>query len=164
MPSIFNRIHSRKIDLQNLPKETVSTLLIPEKLLQFLDRDKDKKVNLKLILNKLLHKYRGLMACGNLPFADKPKISYQSDGLNLQPFKFRPNHADWFELGILAYGLGVSRCWLFSFLLELESSGISEFLELGRDVVATPNRSRPRMIHQIMGRRRYINRKIHFRI
>jgi hypothetical protein len=51
-------------------------------------------------------------------------------------------------------------------LLELELSGIGEFIALEpvRDAVATPNVSRPRLVLQISGKRRFLNRKIHFRI
>jgi hypothetical protein len=152
----------------------VSTLLIPETLVPSLSQaipvSLSKKgtivFNFRLGLHYLLQKYRGLLACSNLPFSSKPKLSFQSPGLNLVPFKFRPHDADWFELGILASGLGVSKCWLFSYLLELELSGIGEFMALKpvRDAVATPNISRPRLVLQISGKRRFLNRKIHFRI
>jgi hypothetical protein len=173
MPTLFNRIHKKNVDLQD-SHLTVSTLLIPESLLEVLysvlplNTTKKKKVFLdfRLGLKFLLNKYHGLLAVGELPFATKPKLTYQSEGLNLHAFKFRPDNADWFELGILAYGLGVSRCWLFSYLLELERSGLGDFLGLKevRRVLTTPTISRPRLIHQITGQRRYINRVLHFRI
>ena len=65
-------------------------------------------------MKKLLDKYRGMLARGYLPFQEKPKLTYQEEGLELQKFCFRSDDADWYELGILAYGCGVSRCWLFS--------------------------------------------------
>ncbi len=43
---------------------------------------------------------------------------YQEKNLNLQKMNFRPFEEDWCKLGILAWGLGVSRCLLFSLLLE----------------------------------------------
>jgi hypothetical protein len=174
LPTLFNRIHTKKINLEKFPKKTVSTLLIPNhltpKLTQILPHSVSKNgsliPNFAQALHLLLRKYKGLFACGELPFQQKPKLSYQSDDLDLKVFKFRPNNADWFELGIIAYGLGVSRCWLFTYMLELELSGIGEFLEIERtkDVVTTPRHSRPRMIHQITGKRHYINRTLHFRI
>lgn len=51
---------------------------------------------------------------------------YQEKNLNLQKMNFRPFEEDWCKLGILAWGLGISRCLLFSFLLEwTEKEGIS---------------------------------------
>ncbi len=173
MPTLFNRIHTTKIDLEKFSKRTVSSLLIPNhlipKLSQILPHSNSKHgtiiLNFSQGLSILLKKHKGLFACGALPFQEKPKLSYQSDNLNLKAFKFRPDNADWFELGMIAYGLGVSRCWLFTYLLELELAGVGEFLRLDRAcVVATPNHSRPRMIHQITGKRHYINRILHFRI
>nr|WP_228036613.1 DUF1564 family protein [Leptospira borgpetersenii] len=43
---------------------------------------------------------------------------YQEKNLNLQKMNFRPFEEDWCKLGILAWGLGISRCLLFSVLLE----------------------------------------------
>jgi hypothetical protein len=117
-------------------------------------------------LEKLLRKYKGFLASTKLPFQDKPKLTFQEEGLDLQRLSFRVEDDVWFELGILAYGCGVSRCWLFSYLLELELSGISLLVSRPefQDAVTTPNLSRPRLIHQITGKRHYIHRKIHFRI
>jgi hypothetical protein len=174
MPTLFKRIHPNQIDLKTYTKRTVSTLLIPEILFEQLHSvlphttsPKGKKtISYNTALHYLLNKYKGFLACGNLPFSKKPKLAYQSPNLKLIPAKFRPDSANWFELGVLAYGLGVSRCWLFSYLIELELSGIGEFfsLKLVRDAVATPNASRPRLIHQITGKRHYLNRTLHFRI
>jgi hypothetical protein len=173
MPTYFNRNHNANVDLRE-SAASVSTLLVPDSLALKLSsilpvrisKKKKEFVDLRQGLKMLLNKYRGFLALGKLPFQYKPKLSYQNEGLNLQVFKFRPDNADWFELGILAYGLGVSRCWLFSFLLELELSGLGEFLALkiAKDGLTTPNHSRPRMIHQITGRRRFISRILHFRI
>lgn len=173
MPTYFNRIHKKNIDLKE-SYETNSTLLIPKTLTKDLNsilpvsttKQGTEFINFRLGLKLLLNKYRGFLAIGELPFADKPKLTYQQEGLNLHKFKFRPDNSDWFELGILAYGLGVSRCWLFTYLLELELSGLGDFLALKvvRNGLTTPTVSRPRMIHQIMGKRRFISRILHFRV
>lgn len=173
MPTLFNRTHKKNVDLKE-SRLTVSTLLIPATLTDNLKSILPVSVNKKgkesiqfaLGLKLLLDKYRGFLAVGNLPFKGKPKLTYQEDDLDLQSFKFRPANGDWFELGMIAYGLGVSRCWLFSYMLELELSGLGDFLALKivGDVLATPKVSRPRMVHQITGRRRFINRILHFRI
>ena len=124
MPTLFNRIHRKNIDLKE-SCVTVSTLLIPEIFVENLDsilpvgmtKDGKKFTNFRLGLKLLLNKYRGFLAVGNLPFAGKPKLTYQREGLDLQVFKFRPDNGDWFELGMLAYGLGVSRCCPSPFVL-----------------------------------------------
>jgi hypothetical protein len=173
MPTVFRRVHEQNIDTK-VCNTTTSTLLVPENLFLHLQRilpvstspSQKNSINFRMGLKFLLNKYRGFLAIGNLPFSSKPKLTFQNDGLNLIPAKFRPDNADWFELGILAYGLGVSRCWLFSYLVELELSGVGEFMALKpvRDVVATPSISRPRLIQQISGKRHFIRRILHFRI
>jgi hypothetical protein len=173
MPTFFLRNHRKNIDLKE-SSVSCSTLLIPESLIENLPsvlptsstKNGKKFLDFRLGLKLLLQKYKGFLAIGNLPFAGKPKLTYQKEGLSLQVFKFRPDNDDWFELGILAYGLGVSRCWLFSYLLELELSGLGDFLALKEAKIglATPKISRPRMVQQIMGKCRYISRILHFRI
>ncbi len=175
MPTFFNRKQQNKIDLKAFPLPTVSTLLVPKHLVPVLDKlclvgfhpKTNKKIyDLRGGLHLLLNKYRGFLARGNLPFAPKPKLTYQDPDLDLQKFSFRADDADWFELGILAYGCGVSRCWLFSFLLSLELTVVEEAVRIivcRRGVTAT-ELSRPRLIQQIFGKRRYIHRILHFRL
>ena len=175
MISYFQRRHYKKIDLKEFERSTVSTLLIPKYLVEKLDlvvpyvensKTKKKSYKFKEGLKKLLDRYRGLFARGYLPFQNKPKLTYQEEGLELQKFSFRPDDADWYELGILAYGCGVSRCWLFSFLVELELSLMGEFLDCAKEIfgVTSADVSRPRLIQQIFGKRRYIHRILHFRL
>ena len=175
MKTYFNRKQQKKVDLKAFPLPTVSTLLIPKELLPALDKicfvgynpKTNKKIyDLRAGLHLLLNKYRGFLALGNLPFAPKPKLTYQEPKLDLQKFSFRADDADWFELGILAYGCGVSRCWLFSYLLSLELSVVEEFVchVVCRCGVTTVELSRPRLIQQIFGKRRYLHRIIYFRL
>jgi len=175
MISYFHRKHEKKVDLKKLERSTVSTLLIPKHLVEKLDlvipivenpKTKKKSYKLKDGLKKLLDKYRGMLARGYLPFQEKPKLTYQEEGLDLQKFCFRPEDADWYELGILAYGCGVSRCWLFSFLVELELSLMGEFIDRAKATfgVTSADISRPRLIQQIFGKRRFIHRILHFRL
>ena len=175
MISYFHRRHDKKIDLKEFERSSVSNLLIPKHLVEkldlvipFLENSKTKKKSYKFKegLKKLLDKYRGMLARGYLPFQEKPKLTYQENGLELQKFCFRPDDADWYELGILAYGCGVSRCWLFSFLVELELSLIGEFLDCAKEIfgVTSADVSRPQLIQQIFGKRRFIQRILHFRL
>ena len=72
----------------------------------------------------------------------KIKTEYQNEGLDLKRVSFRPNNADWIELGELALAFGKSRCFVFTFLLELDLSGFWEMLyESGlNDAVPTKNK------------------------
>lgn len=175
MPGYFNRIQEREVDLEVYKKGTVSTLLVPMDLAKrmsgiviatFNPKTRDLCFDFRSTLRLLLEKYRSILASGNLPFQQKPKLTFQEEGLDLQRFSFRPDDADWFEFGLLAYGCGVSRCWLFSYLLEWELSGVSLLVSRPefKNAVTTAALSRPRLILQIYGKRRYIHRKIHFRL
>jgi hypothetical protein len=175
MISYFHRKHDKKVDLKEFERSTVSTLLIPKHLVEKLDlvipfvensKTKKKSYKFKEGLKKLLDKYRGMLARGYLPFQEKPKLTYQGEGLELQKFCFRPDDADWYELGILAYGCGVSRCWLFSFLVELDLSLLADFIDTQMAIfgVTSADVSRPRLIQQISGKRRFIHRILHFRL
>jgi len=175
MISYFYRKHEKKVDLKEFERSTVSTLLIPKHLVEKLDlvipyiensKTKKKSYKFKEGLKKLLDKYRGMLARGYLPFQEKPKLTYQEEGLELQKFCFRPEDADWYELGILAYGCGVSRCWLFSFLVTLDLSLLADFIDIQKAIfgVTSADLSRPRLIQQISGKRRFIQRILHFRL
>jgi hypothetical protein len=175
MNGYFERHQDDQVDIKIFDRTTISTLLVPKELVKQLDRVIPSAVhpkNGKLIwdfkngLKRLLSKYRGFLAVGNLPFQQKPKLTFQDEGQDLQKFSFRPDDDVWFELGILAYACGVSRCWLFSYLVSLELSGISLLVSRPefQNGVTTANLSRPRLILQIFGKKRYIHRKVHFRI
>lgn len=175
MPAYFQRELDAQVDIKTFDSKTISTLLVPKHLCKKMNRvipngvhPKNGKIfwNFRSGLQRLLNKYRGFLASGNLPFQQKPKLTFQDEGLELQKFSFRPDDDVWFELGILAYGCGVSRCWLFSYLLSLELSGISMLVSHPefQKGVTTATHSRPRLILQIKGKRRYIHRKVHFRL
>ncbi len=68
---------------------------------------------------------------------------YQEKNLNLQKMNFRPFEEDWCKLGILAWGLGISRCLLFSVLLgwsierppkKTKSYGAPTILRITREI------------------------------
>jgi hypothetical protein len=76
-----------------------------------------------------------------LAFAEKPKLTYQEDGLELQKFSFRPDDVDWFELGIF-----------WRMVVEpVETEITTTTADLG-------------LIHKIFGKKRYIHRILHFRL
>jgi hypothetical protein len=175
MASFFQRHQEEQVDIQVYDRTTISTLLVPKELVEVLSKVIPNTINPKngkVIwdfrngLRRLVDKYRGFLASGNLPLQSKPKLTFQDEGQDLQKFSFRPDDDVWFELGILAYGCGVSRCWLFSYLVSLELSGISMLVSRPefQKGVTTATLSRPRLILQIFGKRHYIHRKVHFRI
>ena len=57
-------------------------------------KTKKKSYKFKDGLKKLLDKYRDMLARGYLPFQEKPKLTYQEEGLESQKFCFRPDDAD----------------------------------------------------------------------
>ncbi len=125
----FNNIEFKIQDMKEKNK-TVSTLLIPESLLEkFLrKRQKKHKGNTTVYLRNLLALYRVLTYSGMIPPPSKIKTEYQEENLNLKRLSFRPDNSDWIELGELALAFGKSRCWIFTFLLKLDLNGFSEIL------------------------------------
>ena len=107
------------IDSLDERNQTVSTLLIPESMMpSFLFLVKNHGAgNTSVYLRNLLFMYRTLTHSGMIPSPISVKTEYQEEGLNLCRVGFRPDNADWLELGELALAFGKSRCWLFVFLL-----------------------------------------------
>jgi hypothetical protein len=138
MKENFNLMSQERFNSEG---KTVSSLLVPAKLIPVLKRLTNQK-NLCELLAELLKKHRFLFISGNIPFSKNVKLEYQKEGQNLEPIRFRPWLRDWMELGVLAYSLGYSRCLLFSFLLELEDSLFGEIFSQRpfRAVVATMTR------------------------
>ena len=110
----------------NLEENTVSTLLIPEHLLDvFLTKTKKYKGNTAAIyLRSLLRRFRIITHSGMIPDPEKLKTTYQEHGLRLRKISFTPRNQDWLELGELALAFGKSRCWVFTFLLKLDAMGL----------------------------------------
>ncbi|MCB1179196.1 MAG: DUF1564 family protein, partial [Leptospiraceae bacterium] len=144
---------------------TVSTLLIPEILAIQMEARFNKGYKMHGVLRFLLNKYRKFIASGQIPRSRKFKLKFQEKGQNLISKKFRPGNKDWAELGIWAYGLGCSRCWLFSYLLELELSLMGEFLALPEmiDLHTTLTNSTPKAIWQFTDKNTAFKRVLHFR-
>lgn len=97
----------------------VSTVLVARSLSYRFTRKIEKHGGLNRYLEFLLSRYRKVI------FLRKPRrdrTEYQSQGLELQAFKFRPSNLTWLRLGILARHCGVSRCWIvvFLFLKDIE--------------------------------------------
>lgn len=123
--------NSQTFNIHNIreKEKSVSTLLIPSHLLISLNQKRNEHgKKLSTYLRNLLSLYRTFTHSGMMPPPCKMKTEYQEEGLNLKRVCFRPNNADWLELGELALAFGKSRCWVFIFLLELDLSGFTEML------------------------------------
>ncbi|MBK8395895.1 MAG: DUF1564 family protein [Leptospiraceae bacterium] len=109
--------------------KSVSTILVPSHLIEAL---KSKRMEhgkqMAVYLRNLLMMYRTITHSGMIPSPRKIKTEYQDSGLDLQRISFRPHNADWIELGELALAFGKSRCWVFTFLLELDLLGFWDIL------------------------------------
>ncbi|MCB1176745.1 MAG: DUF1564 family protein [Leptospiraceae bacterium] len=165
MKDTFNRRQFENIEFPEDLRENVSSLLIPDRYLCDLENVCG-DMELHKYLKYLVGKYRKFIALGYIPHGKNVRIKYQKKGQSLVNVKFRPWDEDWAELGILAYGLGVSRCWLFSYLLELEFSLLGEFLDLPEVIqgLATLTNSSPRNIWQFKEKKKYFNRVLHFKV
>jgi len=129
-------------DLKGRDK-TISTLLIPARLVNPLKEKIKEHGNLfPVYLRNLLWMYRTLTHSGMIPPPIKLKTEYQDEGLDLQRVCLRPFNADWLELGELALAFGKSRCYLFTFLLELDLLGLWEILSESGLSVAVPTKKR----------------------
>jgi hypothetical protein len=138
----FRDSKSFKIDELWKKDKTVSTLLVPAHLVEALkEKKKEHGKSLVIYFRNLLWKYRTLTHSGMLPDPRKIKTEYQEEGLELRRVSFRVANADWLEIGELALAFGKSRCWVFTFLLELDLTGFWEMLlESGlNDAVPTKN-------------------------
>ncbi|MBP7280939.1 MAG: DUF1564 family protein [Leptospiraceae bacterium] len=116
-------------DEVRLSDKTISTVLVPAHLLNDMKKKTQEHGNsLVFYLHNLLRMYRTLTHSGMIPPSRKIKTEYQDEGLKLKRLNFRPNSTDWIELGELALAFGKSRCWMFTYLLELDILGLWEIL------------------------------------
>ena len=96
----------------NLEEDSVSTLLIPEFLIDdFRQKTKKYKGNTAIYLHSLLRRFRIITHSGMIPEPEKLKTTYQERDLHLKKVSFKPKNLDWVELGELALVFGKSRCW-----------------------------------------------------
>ena len=99
-----------------------ATLLIPERLVELLDRALDGSS-----LDEVISRF---VTSGVVPTGFQPgalRIRYQLEGLSLVRRDFRIDKAIWFQLGQMARTYGVSRCLLFVALLETLDGEVTEF-------------------------------------
>ncbi|XDD49535.1 DUF1564 domain-containing protein [Leptospira sp. WS92.C1] len=115
----------------------VVTLLFPKKTLNRFDEKMRR--NLPKKLPDLLKRYAKYIASTKRLSSKAGKILYQSNfgQERLQRINARVGSGSWALLGILAQAHGVSRCYLFNYLLWLDEVGV------GDSVVQTMNEGAP---------------------
>jgi hypothetical protein len=133
-------------DRTRLSDKTISTVLVPTYLLEGLKTKITEHGNsLVVYLRNLLWMYRTVTHSGMIQPPRKIKTEYQDEGLDLKRVNFRVANSDWLELGELALAFGKSRCWLFTFLLELDLLGFWEILSESGLGGAVPTKSNLRL-------------------
>lgn len=123
--------NSKKFKMNELGErsKTISTLLVPSHLLNELrDKKKEHGNRLTSYFTRLLKMYRTLTHSGLITPPRKIKTEYQEEGLDLKRVSFRVKNSDWLEIGELALAFGKSRCWVFTFLLELDIRNLWDML------------------------------------
>ena len=140
---------NRKVFPINRLKEldkTISTVLVPAHLVEDLkQKTREHGNSLVVYLRNLLWMYRTFTHSGMIPPPRKIKTEYQNEGLDLKRVNFRVNNADWIELGELALVFGKSRCWMFTYLLELDILGVWDILSKFGLNIAVPTSTELRL-------------------
>ncbi|HMV45462.1 MAG TPA: DUF1564 family protein [Leptospiraceae bacterium] len=111
-----------------LSEKSVSTLLVPAHLVPFLKSKSLSFGSLNTYFKFLLSQYRIITHSGLIPYPASIKTQFQKNNLGLTRVSFRVDNDDWIELGELSIAFGKSRCWLFTYLLELDFLGLWEIL------------------------------------
>lgn len=142
----FENKKSFRFDKERFADKSISTLLVPAHLLEGLKRKtKEHGNSLVVYLRNLLWMYRTITHSGMVHPPRKIKTEYQGEGLDLQRLNFRVGNADWLELGELALAFGKSRCWMFTYLLELDLLGVWEILLESGLNLGVPTKSKLRL-------------------
>ncbi len=115
---IFNE-PKQSINLKKYRK-TVSTIRIPVWLDCAIAKAIKRHKNLEKYLGLLLKRYRVLFYGNFFQPSKSPKTKYQKRGEKYVTHKFRPENRDWLELKMWADSLGVSACFMFVQLLEID--------------------------------------------
>ncbi len=116
-------------------KNDVVTILVPENYYHSLGPEEQK--NLRRKLPALLRRYGKFLAGASRLNARAGKILYQKDQGKMIRINFRVESGMWNILGLLALSHGVSRCFLFNYMLALDS------VEVGDSIVETMNAGAP---------------------
>ncbi|MBM9578208.1 DUF1564 domain-containing protein [Leptospira sp. 201903070] len=107
-------------------QDRVVTLLVPEFYFESLSKEEGKVLGKKLPY--LLRRY-GKYMCTQPRFNEKGITTlYQKKQGKLKKLNVRMGTGYWAFLGVLAHSHGVSRCFLFNFLLSLDQAGVGDFI------------------------------------
>ncbi|XDD52218.1 DUF1564 domain-containing protein [Leptospira sp. WS92.C1] len=140
---------------------SVDSILIPESYWNQLDDTKRKLLPGKLPY--LLRRYTKYVASMKRLHWKGGKILYNRNVGKLRKMSIRVNTGAWSVLGALAAAHGVSRCYLFNYMLWLDDIGV------GDSIVETLNRGVPifhesyRMIWTLDLRQNLISREFYFK-
>ncbi|XDD50604.1 DUF1564 domain-containing protein [Leptospira sp. WS92.C1] len=105
-------------------KERVVSLLIPEVYYDRLSKEEQKRLCRKLPY--LLRRYTKFMASHSRLNCKAVTTLYQKDRGKMKKINLRVSTGFWSVLGALSHAHGVSRCYLFNFLLSLEQAGVGD--------------------------------------
>ncbi|WP_061286887.1 DUF1564 domain-containing protein [Leptospira interrogans] len=137
------------------------SLLVPNDYWNRLNVQERKALRGKLPI--LLRKYSKRIASMERLHHKAGKIKYNRGGGKMKKFSIRVNTGVWANLGVLAAAHGVSRCYLFNYMLWLEELGGKEDF-----FVKTLNRGVPsfhwtyKMTWKINRRQNLISRELQF--
>ncbi|MBE0302706.1 DUF1564 domain-containing protein [Leptospira interrogans] len=137
------------------------SLLVPNDYWNRLNSQERKDLRKKL--PSLLRKYSKRIASMERLYHKAGKIKYNRGGGKMKKFSIRVNTGVWANLGVLAAAHGVSRCYLFNYMLWLEELGGKEDF-----FVKTLNRGVPsfhwtyKMTWKINRRQNLISRELQF--
>ena len=135
-PKTKNIFHIRRLSFsppENLVKQSPSSLLIPEEILEEFSRRAKGKGGIKAYIRFLLRNFSFLIQSGLLENPSKVKRRFQAPGQNLFKVSFRPHLEDWAEIKTLADLFSVSCCFLVCVMILADIEGFSEKLETFRN-------------------------------
>ncbi|MBP7284793.1 MAG: DUF1564 family protein [Leptospiraceae bacterium] len=145
MIAFQNKRTFRMKELREIDK-TISTVLVPAHLVDGLkQKTKEHGNSLVVYFRNLMWMYRTFTHSGMIHPPRKIKTEYQDEGLDLKRLNFRVGNSDWLELGALALAFGKSRCWIFTYLLELDLLGVWDILSKFGMNVAVPTTTKLRL-------------------
>ncbi|EKR64043.1 PF07600 family protein [Leptospira weilii str. 2006001853] len=139
----------------------LDSLLVPFAYWDRLSREEKKILPRRLPF--LLRRYGKYIAAMQRLHCKAGKIKYNRGVGKMKKFSIRVNTGTWAILGALAAAHGVSRCYLFNYMLWLEDVGV------GDSIVETLNRGVPsfhgtyRMIWTLDLRQNLISRELEFK-
>lgn len=132
----MNKYSRTEVQDEDKAKRTISTLLVPSKYLDYYHNQSNFHGNLSSYFRYLLiqfgsqvNQYENMLTMDR---TSKWKTCYQDAGLFLERKNFRPDPENWEQLRHIADSFGISMCYLFIFLMELEMYGLDSSISKSR--------------------------------